>query len=65
MKDYPLLTVVVVALSCMMTIQIFGIYYDAITYMPKEFEPIVYDCRFNMGDSILTRPCVTVGRRRE
>lgn len=29
MKDYALLTVTVVALTCMMAAQIFGIYYDA------------------------------------
>lgn len=64
-KDYPLLTVAIVALSCMMLIQICGIYYDAITYVPKGFEQVLYECRFNMGDSILTRPCITVGRWEE
>ena len=57
--------VVRVALVCMMLIQICGIYYDAITYVPKGFEQVLYECRFNMGDSILTRPCITVGRWEE
>jgi hypothetical protein len=33
-KDYPLLTVYVVACTCMMTIQILGSYYDRLN--PKE-----------------------------
>lgn len=60
-----LLDVGKVALCCMMGVQIFGIYYDAITYQPKEHEQIVYDCRFQMDGSVLAKPCVVAGRWEE
>ena len=34
-KDYPMLTVVVVALTLMMAVQIFGIYFDALFKDPR------------------------------
>lgn len=55
-----LLDVGKVALCCMMGVQIFGIYYDRLN--PKEAEQIVYDCRFQMDGSIMSKPCVLAGR---
>ena len=34
-KDYPLLTVYVVAASCMVAVMIVGQWYDALTHEPK------------------------------
>lgn len=59
MNDKPLFTVIIVALSCMMAIQIFGVYFNAL--FPKENAEIIYECNFNMGKSILTRPCTIHG----
>ena len=53
-KDYPLLTVVIVALTLMMTVQIFGMFWDnAFRVMPN----VTYECDFKMKDHIVTMPC--------
>ena len=53
-KDYPLLTVIVVALSLMMTVQLFGQVWDY--WFPRKLN-VSYECDFNMGKHILTKPC--------
>ena len=53
-KDYPLLTVVIVALSLMMTVQIFGQAWDnAFRLTPR----VTYECDFKMKDHVVTMPC--------
>ena len=48
-----------VALVCMMCVQIFGVYFNAV--FPKEERVITYECDFEMGKSILTKPCTIRG----
>ena len=57
--------VVRVALVCMMFIQICGIYYDAITYVPEAAVQVIYDCRFQMDGSIMSKPCTIMGKWEE
>lgn len=53
-KDYPLLTVVIVALSLMMTVQILGMAWDsAFRVAPR----VTYECDFKMKDHVVTMPC--------
>ena len=53
-KDYPLLTVVIVALTLMMTVQIFGMFWDnAFRVMPS----VAYECDFQLADHVVTMPC--------
>lgn len=57
-----LFNVIVAALAGMGFVLMVGTWYDALTYMPKEFEPVVFDFRFVLGDSILSRPCTIAGK---
>lgn len=59
MKDYSLFTVFVVALCCMMSVQIFGAYYNAL--FPKLQAVTVYECDFTLKNSVLTMPCTIRG----
>lgn len=53
-KDYPLLTVIVVAMTLMMTVQIFGQAWDsAFRVVPS----VTYECDFKMKDHVVTMPC--------
>lgn len=63
MKDYSLFTVFVVALCCMMSVQIFGAYFNAL--FPKLQEATVYECDFELRDSVLTMPCTIRGKWNE
>ena len=51
--------VIRVALVCMMSVQIFGVYFNAV--FPKEIVEIIYECNFEMKDHILTKPCTVKG----
>lgn len=51
--------VVRVAMLCMMSTMIFGVYFNAA--FPKEVREITYECDFNMGKSTLTMPCTIRG----
>ena len=62
-NDYPLLTVTVVAMVCMMSMLILGTYYTAL--MPKSDKVIVYECDFELRDSVLTMPCTIRGEWNE
>lgn len=53
-KDYPLLTVVIVALSLMMAVQIFGQAWDSAFRVAPS---VTYECDFKMKDHIVTMPC--------
>lgn len=57
--DYPLMTVLIVALASMGFVLVVGTYGDAM--YPKPPVQIVYECDFNMGSHILTKPCTTRG----
>lgn len=63
MNDKPLFTVFVVALCCMMSVLILGTYYTAL--MPKAEKVMVYECDFDMQDSVLTMPCTIRGEWNE
>jgi hypothetical protein len=54
MNDYPLFTVVVVALVCMMCVQIFGVYW---TYFFPSTKTASYECDFQMKNHVITMPC--------
>lgn len=58
-KDYPLLTVTIVAMVCMMSMLILGTYYTAL--MPKAEKVMVYECDFEMREHVLTMPCTIRG----
>lgn len=53
-KDYPLLTVIITALSLMMIVQIFGQVWD---YWFRATPSVSYECDFNMGKHTVTMPC--------
>lgn len=53
-KDYPLLTVIIVALSLMMAVQILGMAWDSAFGVAPS---VTYECDFKMKDHILTMPC--------
>lgn len=54
MNDYPLLTVVVVAMTLMMAVQLFGQVWD---YWFRVAPNVTYECDFKMKDHIVTMPC--------
>lgn len=59
-EDYKALwDVIRIALVCMMSVQIFGVYFNAV--FPKEERVIIYECDFEMSGSILTKPCTVRG----
>ena len=60
MKDLlALWDVVRVAMLCMMSVIIFGVYFNAL--FPKLEAEKMFECDFNMGKSIMTAPCTIRG----
>lgn len=48
--------VVRVALICMMWVQIFGVYWQAI-FPPRVLTPVYEECDFKLKDHTITLPC--------
>lgn len=57
-----LFNVIVAALAGMGFVLMVGTWHDALTYMPKQEIVVIYDCRFNLGSSILSGPCTIAGK---
>lgn len=57
--DYPLMTVIIIALASMGFVLVVGAYGDAM--FPKPYKQIVYECDFKFDRSVMTRPCTTRG----
>lgn len=62
-SNQALWDVVRVALVCMMCVQIFGVYFNAL--FPKLQEATVYECDFTLKEHMLTMPCTIRGKWNE
>lgn len=45
-----------IALVCMMSVQIFGVYFSAV-FPPRVLKPVYEECDFKLKDHTITLPC--------